>query len=871
MKFIKRHRRALLLILSVCILAGAGTLYYLRTSQSEFARGFRTSVKELLYRSDYPARPDLTKGLTIGSETVYVDGAVGAMPDSVAGHDVKAVYGTPDGQLFCDYATGFAVSLPADMTADLSLSPKLVSLESPDAKLIISREWSWGEDVSGYIRHYYYRFLLDGKYRSENGIELLEDTKSDSLERLTVRMNGLSGRPDTYTYLIFKTASREFYRVMLKYSSENSDAATLADRVAGSFQHFRPEGTAVYTTDYGPELPGDWTAETRALYDRLAGSDRLLWGIFTPDVAGTGIAQKIPEMESTLGSRFDIILTYTGLDGGFPSEFMARCYEEGRIVELTLQATVSDNLDLTGHSPWLDLYKTGDDARLRTFARAAREFGRPFLFRLNNEMNSDWVSYGGVINLLDPDIYIENWRTVYRIFEEEGVHNAIWIFNPNDGDYPPNSWNSKFAYYPGNGYAQLYGVTGYNTGTYYQAVTGEHWREFDEIYGRIREESSALFGTFPWIITEFSSSSIGGDKAKWIDSMFLNLHKYPEIKAAVWFSAADYDPEGLQDGLAAVLAGRDGRGSGGLQARAEQHGKSRGDPISAYATKRPARFPRGAHSHAIIDFLQHAGEAAVNLDVGAVDIVGRLGGQEHDGAHQVVQVAPAAGGDPARDVVVKRLVGADGDVHLRLDEAGADGIALDVVLAELVGEVPRDADDAVLGRHVGRALPVGGVGEHGADVDDLAAALPRHDLADLVPQMVDRFQLELQDAVIRLLGVFQERGEMVHAGVVHQDVDAAVFLQAAFHDGLQVRPVGEIAPDEGDLAAFGLDQAPDIRDILREVGDIEICARLGKRDGVAHAEALVSACDDGDLALQAEIVHAEGGDFIIRAHLSYLP
>ena len=48
------------------------------------------------------------------------------------------------------------------------------------------------------------------------------------------------------------------------------------------------------------------------------------------------------------------------------------------------------------------------------------------------------------------------------------------------------------------------------------------------------------FSKFPWIITEFSSSSVGGNKALWIKNMFDNLHKYPEIKIAVWFSYADF-------------------------------------------------------------------------------------------------------------------------------------------------------------------------------------------------------------------------------------------------------------------------------------------------------------------------------------------
>jgi hypothetical protein len=530
----------------VLILTGAGTLYWLRTSPSAFAVGFRQYVKQNILSIGFPRRPDLKKGLTVTAETVYVDGAAGALPDAVAEHDVKVVYQTPDGCVFCDYANGFSVSLPADMAADISFSPKTVSFESSEAKLVVSREWSWDEDVSGFLAYYFYTCLLSPSYRENNSIELLENTKTDAYERLTVRLNGLSGKFDTYTYLDIRTNSRNFYHAMLKYSSGSQDSERLIKRVLDSFVYFAPEGEARYTADFRPEIPDNWTAETRALYDKIAASDDILWGIFTKDVMGEGIEREIPDIEDKLDYKFDIILAYAALDVGFPTEFMNRCSDEGRIVELTLQATDGNSLGLYGRSPWLALYKTEDDASIRAFARAARAFGKPFLFRLNNEMNSNWVSYGGVANLLDPDIFVQNWRTVWRIFQEEGVDNAIWIYNPNDRDAPPNSWNNQAAYYPGNGYVHIFGVTGYNNGTYYQEKWGESWREFDEIYDKIQADSSDLFGAFPWIITEFSSSSVGGDKVQWIDGMFQSLPKYQNIKAAVWFSFADYD---INDGV----------------------------------------------------------------------------------------------------------------------------------------------------------------------------------------------------------------------------------------------------------------------------------------------------------------------------------
>jgi len=224
----------------------------------------------------------------------------------------------------------------------------------------------------------------------------------------------------------------------------------------------------------------------------------------------------------------------------FPIEGMMDAYESGKLVEMTYQIG-GDFYERNPNFTVLD----GDEQMLsdiRKFARGAKEFGHPFLMRLNNEMNSTWVSYSGHLAMLDPDIFKQNWVTVYRIFEEEGVDNAIWIFNPNDISYPPQKWNTHLAYYPGNEFVHMIGLTGYNTGDYFRDLTGEHWRSFTQIYDRLWNMYKDVYADFPWIITEFACSSVGGDKGQWIKEMFANLPRYKNIKIAVWWSYFDPDP-----------------------------------------------------------------------------------------------------------------------------------------------------------------------------------------------------------------------------------------------------------------------------------------------------------------------------------------
>ena len=43
------------------------------------------------------------------------------------------------------------------------------------------------------------------------------------------------------------------------------------------------------------------------------------------------------------------------------------------------------------------------------------------------------------------------------------------------------------------------------------------------------------------MITEYSCSSIGGDKVSWVNDMFVSLPDYDKIKVGIWWHAADFD------------------------------------------------------------------------------------------------------------------------------------------------------------------------------------------------------------------------------------------------------------------------------------------------------------------------------------------
>ena len=481
---------------------------------------------------------------------------------------------------------GYRLSFPSDAVIRSDVDDFDARVTTSGCDLQITKEWSpylnptndmtegisrlipgfpWEDGRDQYFGYYQSRFILNKDWQQNNGVTVSDVQKIkaggyNGMMYSAVITNLPEDLPGGYTYVFIKLNSHFFLRIVAKYHSNgddpgaNAEQISLVKSIASSLTTFTGTGnTVTKKTDFKPERSAAWSEATQALYDRIqkigtpeSQDNSLMWGLYTDRVMQQGLDQKIPELEKKLNYQFGVVLCYIHFNGGFPSEFMYKAREKGKIVELTYQLTENNNENLFANSVSMRLYRKDPETieRIRQFARDAKALEYPFLFRPFNEMNSDWTSYGGVVNMADPDIFVENWRTIYRIFQEEGVDNCIWVFNPNNRNAPPDDWNGALNYYPGNEYVDLIGVTGYNTGTYYYSRWLEEWRGFTEIYDDIQDYYGTYFSSFPWMITEFATSSVGGDKVGWIRSMFENIGRYKNIKIAVWFSFADYDEYG---------------------------------------------------------------------------------------------------------------------------------------------------------------------------------------------------------------------------------------------------------------------------------------------------------------------------------------
>ncbi len=468
--------------------------------------------------------------------------------------DVREVKISNGRSKLINHSRGFSLEFPADAQYDFTAAQEYISVKCNNFTAVVSKEFSTNgngvENSKAYVNESINKYLLDERYLEENNITVHENTE-DNRSGFPVQVIALTRTPaqgseveyNTYVYCYVYTETNMFYRIMFKGANYTDE---LMEEVYKTLDSLRTDvkvrGISDTFTDFKPVIPENWSEETKTLYNEITTSEKCKWGIYAPHAIESNNLEAVKVLEEKAQTKFEGVLEYAYLFTEIPVEGMKSAYAEGKVVELTLQTSTEMNKDLNGKNPVFDVIDGLYDEKIRKMAGDIKEVGHPVLFRLNNEMNSDWTSYSGAACMTDPEIYVQAWRRIYDIFEEEGVNNTIWIFNPNDESFPPNGYNTSIAYYPGNEYVQIFGITGYNTGTYYAELNGERWRTFDEIYSAIDEKYSGIYGQFPWIITEFASSSFGGDKVQWINDMFRDIKKYPNIKMAFWFNSADLDP-----------------------------------------------------------------------------------------------------------------------------------------------------------------------------------------------------------------------------------------------------------------------------------------------------------------------------------------
>ncbi len=528
----------------------------------------------------------------------YVNGELAdALPQEPEKNDVKVIFYGEDKARVVNMPDGYVVTLPsADFKPDYFWSAQRARYVSDNCILNISREdknpYANKEGCWNiYLTEWVERYIANDQFLSDNNIARTRETveRDDMIEGYTVRNYDLYindpceiAMPYYNIAVVRKVDENILFHLFVMKSATDNTAAF--DEMIRSFKEIWRIGTAKNAdVTFDCPTPDYWNDETKAYFEKLKNNDHTEWGFFRAsmvdkddssyDYQAGRIQRDYDRMKNLLGGYdYEIMPPYTHLMwGSRPNVFaleQARQFAGGNgfdgkpVLQFTYQFTASNNESLAAYTPTFDIMRGKYDEQLRKLARDIKAYHHPVLFRLNNEMNTDWTSYSGIVNLLDPDVFIMTWERLYRIFMEEGVDNTMWIFNPISVSTPYSNWGEYYTYIPKPECVQILGLTAYERGN-----ETDNYVPFELHYRRLYQKNQPYFNNYPWVISEFGAGA-GGDttynyeegrwvfaekgrhldkQVRWIDEMFECFAHRTEpgfefcknIKGAIWFGAND--------------------------------------------------------------------------------------------------------------------------------------------------------------------------------------------------------------------------------------------------------------------------------------------------------------------------------------------
>lgn len=191
-----------------------------------------------------------------------------------------------------------------------------------------------------------------------------------------------------------------------------------------------------------------------------------------------------------------------------------------------------------GYEPLKGLDEVTETA-VREYAKELGALNIPIFLRYASEMNGQWAPWNG-----DPTKYIEKWRMVHDVFEQEAP-NVAMVWSP--AEVPLNEIDK---YYPGDNYVDWVGLSIYSA----QFENGDITKTTDQ-----RNPLSGLDYVYnkyanrkPIMISEYGASHQAGYGANKQDTtkfaiakmtyFYENIRiKYPRVKCIQWYSANNYN------------------------------------------------------------------------------------------------------------------------------------------------------------------------------------------------------------------------------------------------------------------------------------------------------------------------------------------
>ncbi len=285
--------------------------------------------------------------------------------------------------------------------------------------------------------------------------------------------------------------------------------------------------------------------------DRVnAQQNSLFWGFALEGNPITTTTLKKVELETGLKAQLVLFFLQWPISpetNNFPLESLESIWNNGSVPCITWEPMFYEN----GNEimiPYHQIIEGKYDDYLRSFAKKAKLWNKPFIIRFAHEMNIQryhWGTEKAGYNSKSPTIYKKMFQYVVSFFKQHKVNNILWAFCPNAESVPNTSydadatWNKIINYYPGDRYVDILGMDGYNWGT--SRTVEKHgwksnWKSFEEIFSSSYKELKKLSTKKPLFVFETSTVDTGGNKEDWIYNAFSTIQKM-DIQGLIWFQA----------------------------------------------------------------------------------------------------------------------------------------------------------------------------------------------------------------------------------------------------------------------------------------------------------------------------------------------
>jgi len=190
------------------------------------------------------------------------------------------------------------------------------------------------------------------------------------------------------------------------------------------------------------------------------------------------------------------------------------------------------------------LYATIASGECDEFLRAAgknlKSYNKPVFFRFAWEMNLPDMYWSIEKTSSTPEDFVNAWRRIYRIWEEQKVENVVWVLSFNTSHAKTVPYKDL---YPGDEYVDWVAIDGYNWG---DSHDWSGWADFNGVFRNSYNELVAVTEK-PIMLSEVNSAESGGDKAKWLDDMLSKQipESFPAVEAIVFFNENKQDGESV--------------------------------------------------------------------------------------------------------------------------------------------------------------------------------------------------------------------------------------------------------------------------------------------------------------------------------------